>query len=391
MVIPRISVTLIALMTLSGACLAQEAPQNLLRNPGFEAEGDWGMRPPEMISYDDTIARSGERSLKISDTEGQSNPWAPQAVTELDGGATYTLSAWYRTPPEGMGEQWAAALKIEFYNAEGENTKGKYARSTEATGGEWREISKTAVAPPDTTRAAVLVRLFGGGTVWFDDCAFIEAEAAPAVALTPARQKADPGAEQFAVTARLADPAGADEPPLEIRVSEATGDRIESDATIKRVDASTYEITVELGEMLGSGSYRVQAFLGDTPGSEAWVHVPLAERKPTNLTDSGTILVGGEPFFPMGLYHVSSSHLPMIAEAGFNCIQGSNTMDLEKFGASLDAAAEYGMMVDVPLYWEGKVLENLPTSLQKIEQYADHPAVMCWKIIDEPTRTIRSS
>ncbi len=373
----------IVLLALSTTCLAQDGGRNLLMNPGFEQDGGWGMRPAELISWDETIARSGEQSLRISDPAGQSNPWAPQSVEDLQGGATYAFSAYYRTPPAGMGEQWSAAVKIEFYNEDGEHTRGVYARSTEATNGEWRTISRTAVAPPDTARASVLVRLFGSGTVWFDDCRFVVAEPAPPVTLAPAHQAPDVGTEQFTVTARFAEDLGDDSPPLDLSVQQSDGTALDSEFSLSRIAPDAVEVTVETPP-LQSGSYRIDPMYDEKPGAGAWVHVPLTERKPRNLTDSGTILVDGEPFFPIGLYHVSGSKYQMVAEAGFNCVQGSGTMDLEAFGTSLDAAHEAGLMVDVPLYWEGKVLENLPTSLQKIEQYADHPAVLCWKIIDEP-------
>ncbi|MBD3291722.1 MAG: hypothetical protein GF393_02265, partial [Armatimonadia bacterium] len=380
----RTLIAIIATMALTGACFAQDAAENLLANPGFEADGNWGMRPPELISYDDTVARSGERSLKISDPAGQSNPWAPQAVTGLKGGATYTFSAWYRTTEEGPAANRAAALKIEFYNEDGQNTKGQYARSSEATNGEWTLISRTSVAPPDTTRASVLVRLFAQGTVWFDDCAFVQTEPAPVVALAPERLAPEAEAEEFTLTARLAEPWDETEPPINIRVFEADDGEIPSQTTLERVDASTFEATVQMAEALASGSYRVEATLGQTPGGMSWLHVPMADRKPENLTDTGTILVDGEPFFPIGVYHCSPAHYPMLAEAGFNCVQGKGPRNLERFGESLDAAAENGIMVDVPLYADGQVLANMSESLAGIEAYADHPAVMCWKIIDEP-------
>jgi len=40
--------------------------------------------------------------------------------------------------------------------------------------------------------------------------------------------------------------------------------------------------------------------------------------------------------------------------------------------------------VDVPLYGNGKVKGNLAASLQKIERFKNHPAVLNWKISDEP-------
>jgi hypothetical protein len=62
-------------------------------------------------------------------------------------------------------------------------------------------------------------------------------------------------------------------------------------------------------------------------------------------------------------------------------------MDTASFKASLDQAQKYGLAVDVPFYGGGQVRKNLANSLEKIQKFADHPAVLCWKIIDEPDIT----
>ncbi len=375
---------MLMLIPVAVSAFAQEGAVAVpLTNPGFE-EGvaGWDIgRFPELIKIDDTVARSGQRSLRISDPAGQSMPWAPQGVSGLRGGAVYTFRAWYRTP-ENAGDGWSAALKIEFYNDAGTNTLGQYARSSQPTAGEWRLLELTAEAPPDTTRAAVLVRLFGPGTVWFDDCELVQTQPPPVVALHPPRQVVKPGQRTVTFTVRPAEAWDDTEPPIRISVHDDADREIEAEVTLMRQDDGTWRATVTLPE-LAPGSYRVEAGLGRTPGDTARLFVPLRDRKPTMLSDTGTILVDGEPFFPIGLYHAGGNY-QMLADAGFNAVQGSNTMDLDRLGESLDAAAAAGLMVDVPLYWEGKVAENLETSLQKLERFADHPAVLCWKIIDEP-------
>jgi hypothetical protein len=50
----------------------------------------------------------------------------------------------------------------------------------------------------------------------------------------------------------------------------------------------------------------------------------------------------------------------------------------------LEEAQRAGLRVDVPLYVGGMVGQNLGLSLQKITAYARQPAVLSWKIIDEP-------
>ena len=206
---------------------------------------------------------------------------------------------------------------------------------------------------------------------------------APVVTLSPLRQVLRPGERSVSFTARIAEQFENDEAPVRIIVYEDEGDDVGAQVALERGEDGLWTATLALPE-LAPGTYRVESNLGWTPGQMAYLFVPLTDRRPANLTETGTILVDGEPFFPIGLYHVSTSHYPMLAEAGFNCVQGIGPQDLERFGAALDACAENGLMMDVPLYAGMKVQENMAQSLAGIEAYADHPAVLCWKIIDEP-------
>lgn len=379
-----VAATMLVIALAATAALAQDEPVELpVANPSFEEDGSWSMRPPERIAYDDTIARTGRRSLRISDPDGQSAAFAAQAVQGLVGGATYSFSAWYRAFAEDQGAGWSPALKVEYYNDAGQNTYGEYARTSEATDGEWRQIVLTSEAPPDTTRASVLVRLFGAGSVWFDDVALTQITPAPPVSLSPLRQIVRPGQRTVTLTARLAEPFDNTEPPIRIIVSQKQGEEVSAEVALERGEGHLWMVTLTLPE-LAPGTYRIESSLGPTPGQTGRLFVPLTDRQPTNLSNTGTILVNGEPFFPIGLYHVSAAQYPMLAEAGFNVVQGVGPRDLEAFGRALDACAEHGLMMDVPLYADMKVQENMPESLAGIAAYADHPAVLCWKIIDEP-------
>ncbi|MGD9496802.1 MAG: carbohydrate binding domain-containing protein [Armatimonadota bacterium] len=366
------------------AALAQDEPVELpLANPSFEEDGSWSMVPPAPIAYDAGVARTGQRSLRISDPDGQSAAYAAQGVQGLVGGATYSFTAWYRASAEDKGAGWSPALKVEYYNDAGQNTYGEYMRTSEATDGEWRQLVLTTEAPPDTTRVSVLVRLFGAGSVWFDDVALTQVTAPPVVSLAPLRQIVKPGQRTVTLTARVAEPFDNTEPPIRIMVYEGEGEEIGAEVALERGEGRVWTATLTLPE-LAPGTYRVESSLGPIPGQMARLFVPLSDRQPTNLTNTGTILVNGEPFFPIGLYHVSVAQYPMLAEAGFNAVQGVGPQDLEAFGRALDACAENGLMMDVPLYTGMKVRENMADSLAGIEAYADHPAVLCWKIIDEP-------
>lgn len=359
-----------------------------LQNPSFE-EGSRGwsaelmQRFEGLLAIDRETVRTGNASLRIEGRTGAENAYLAQGIGDLRGGAVYALRAWVRgeagTPPP------LAALKIEFYNAAGENTSGHYARQP-ALPDDWRQIEVQATAGPDTTRAAVLVRLFGRGRLWFDDVEFVMAHAPPHVTLSPARQVARAGGDRvISLAAHLREAWAQDEmPPLSFTVVAPDEERLQPDADISRRDARTYLVTLTVPRTR-SGEYRIEGLLeGAERPAVARVFVPPPDRRPTGLTDGGVILADGEPFFPIGLYHVGVGDYEAVAQRGFNCVQGLATSDLEAFGRSLDAARDAGIMVDVPLYEGGRVRENLPVSLQKVERFATHPALLNWKIIDEP-------
>ena len=127
-------------------------------------------------------------------------------------------------------------------------------------------------------------------------------------------------------------------------------------------------------------------------GSGYWIAVSnererkIPREKPAQLTVDGTLIQRGRAFFPIGIYQVfhTDAEYAMLAEHGFNAIQGNFTTDVAHFIETLDLAQRYNLAVAVPLDAENLIKENLPQSLAKIRAAAGHPAVLSWKICDEP-------
>lgn len=114
----------------------------------------------------------------------------------------------------------------------------------------------------------------------------------------------------------------------------------------------------------------------------------------TNLTnkveirDDGTTVVNGQPFFPFGFYHVSSSstteeridHLRKIAAAGFNTIHASfkrvdKFEDYEKF---LDEAESSGIHVLTEFELVPRV-----DPIAVVNKFKDKPVILGWSIADD--------
>ena len=379
---------------------AEETPQELpLQNSSFE-DGlkNWAITPKfqEQISVETSLVHGGKQAVKIDAIQNRNLPFIAQSIADLTGAAFYRFSVWARTAPGSPIAQ--TAVKIENYNASGKNTSGNYGSLILPADGSWQQVTLTVQADSDTTRASLLVRVMNGSTIIFDDATFTKVRNAPDVSIvTPTQQTfptGTPRALKYEVA--LGKPWTSETLPVfkaMIRPVALPNNNSAAQTVIPVVSAGAdnQHFLVALSLPTDERDYEVHLGLerdGKFVQSEVPAHVfsamTSAQRKPKNLTEDGTILHQGKPFFPIGMYHPSLASYPLLAEFGFNAVQGSAPDDLMQFEAGLDEAQKYGLAVDVPLYGGLKVAGNIEKSLEKIKNFADHPAILCWKIIDEP-------
>ncbi len=101
------------------------------------------------------------------------------------------------------------------------------------------------------------------------------------------------------------------------------------------------------------------------------------------------IVVDGKPLFVIGVYSAGGVvDLPLLAEAGFNTVhsyswEGKRHHDGGK--AWLDAAHANGLKALVGLYRPDVKNMDFAASIKRIEKYRDHPALLAWHIMDEPS------
>ncbi|MEN6641075.1 MAG: carbohydrate binding domain-containing protein [Armatimonadia bacterium] len=372
-----LSVTLFAVL-LASVCCAQVPKEWPVANPGFEQglQG-WAAVKAENASADKAVSHTGVTSLKLA-AEDQFHPYVAQGVKELLGGATYALKVWARGVKGGKAQ---ATLKIEYYNAKGENTKGMYSNSVTLNSEEWQQITLEPVADPDTVRCSILLRLMSAGEAWFDDVTFTMTKEPAEVTFNPIRAAVEAGkAATVKADVRLREAWNNQQP--QVTLTNQAGETIPGgSAQVEARPDGLLAVTVKL-PALPADDYALKLTFASGSGSMKVFSYDL--RKPTNLTDTGTILVGGKPFFPIGAYHVGTSEYQLLADTGFNCVQGGNPAGVAAFRELLDEGQRTGIMMDVPFYTGGKVGANLPDTLQKVAACKDHPAVLNWKIIDEP-------
>jgi len=321
------------------------------------------------------------------------SPFVTQGIKNLTGGAVYQFSAWARVAPGSPVV--TAAIKMEAYGAEG-STGELYGTKELKADGSWTKITLQQRVSGDTDHASLLLRVFGDGAVIFDDATFEEVGHAPDLTVIGPLKLTIAPATSFkstfelllrepwkdanlpAMTATLSSLDAADNSPELQNIP----------AAVAREKDNQLKVMITIPK-LKPGSYAVQfQTQSDEPLKTiypAYIFTTVADRKPAALTADGTLLWNGKPFFPIGMYHAGGDdNYKLLAENGFNAVQGDAVLDLDKFKASLDLAQKYGLAVDVPLYNGMKVKANLANSLEKVKRFADHPAILDWKIFDEP-------
>jgi hypothetical protein len=155
---------------------------SLLLNPSFEEDGDRDTHPdgwephafdsPARLEWDDSVSRSGRRSLKVSDSfrVGDQRDWKRctgrwvSVQRPIEVGTEYKLEVWVKT--EGVSGQVYAHLAWQ------RGTKWLNEITTERVSGtsDWQKLTVSAVAPAEADTVIVSMNLSRSkGTAWFDD------------------------------------------------------------------------------------------------------------------------------------------------------------------------------------------------------------------------------
>jgi hypothetical protein len=111
------------------------------------------------------------------------------------------------------------------------------------------------------------------------------------------------------------------------------------------------------------------------------ITVEIKAQTTSSIRSDGTILVNGEPFFPIGFYHVSWGSsasdlvrdMNIMADAGFNIMHASQTPS-NNYGSFLDEANRRKVYI---------VTEFGEDRLKVVNQYKNKPAVFGWNIADD--------
>lgn len=363
---------------------------NLLQNPGFEqaasgipdhweAMGGWSN--PE-LRLSPASARTGNNGIQVQ-TANATNPWVAQKVY-LDAGSTYEFSSWFKSAAvQGKG----VVMKVEFYSTDTRSSEGwisgPFGPYIRAVTGDWQQYSFRLKAPEGTRVAYVYLRLWGTGSVSFDDAAVKLVN----LTMTTDQLFYYTDAEQGRVQMETRFPD-----------DDYTGKTVDvtiTDSVYGTVAASVYGLPAQ-PEMSYSFDprglnlqkrYQVKAVLRASDQSVIAEEASLVSRweRPLTLPPGGTVQVDGEPYFPVIAYHPNVDDYPYLTEIGVNTIQLPNVKTIPEIRHAMDEAAVHGLKVMFPLYYFMSISRDEDAIRQYTAEFKDHPALFAWMIIDEPS------
>lgn len=144
----------------------------------------------------------------------------------------------------------------------------------------------------------------------------------------------------------------------------------------------TFRLPVLLERALPAGTYAVRAALarGAQALAESQTAIRILSPVPaqTIIDEDNTLLVGGQPFFPLGLYHVTPARYAEVAALGINAVQFW-AWDAGPDGEGLSRAAEHRLKVLFELNHKSAQIIR-----ETAARYAGHPALLMWYGLDEP-------
>ena len=142
-------------------------------------------------------------------------------------------------------------------------------------------------------------------------------------------------------------------------------------------------VKLALAPDLAPGDYRVVATMDAfSATAETSFEIRAPRLAQCVIDDDNTFLVNGQPFFPLGIYHITPQFYERAGEIGFNTVQfWAWHGQLDEYGSAtyMYKALGNGMRC---LYAANHVKEDI---LRRTAQtHRDNPGLLMWYVVDEP-------
>ena len=376
---------------------AAEAP--LLTNGGFDETKDGatvGWKPVgAKYVYRDGEGRSGTRALCFANDDPGFYSFPGQSVA-LKAGKVYEYEVWVRTE-DLKGPETGASVCIEWCDAQGKWLGGSYADGVKGTR-DWTCVKGVTEPIPKAAasfRVHPYVRKGVTGKAWFDDVAVRERAPKPVSGLCSSAYR------NLAVDGDVTFVAASDIPPDASAGTEVVLLYRDAGGAVRRARAvrgdGDARVTLPVSSLaMGRQEVRAEARAGDRVLGSATCGFTRAARLPDRavwIDRHGRTVVGGEPFFPLGMYWsgVTSNKVETYAQGPFNCLMPYNAPNARDL---LDLCQEKGLKVIYSVKdvfsgtrWAPKGIDTEADEVRyiadRVARFKDHPAVLAWYLNDE--------
>lgn len=357
--------------------------QNLIFNPSFEtstsnfADG-WQKNYPENLSLnmDATYNRTGSKSLKLS-TATSNFPYTTQRITGVIPGAEYTYKAYVKRSAKDTGP----AFSFEWYDS-----KDHMILQSESSGcsdfseNNWGEITGTEIAPEKASYLLLRLRMYGTGTVYWDDISFY-------MSREPLKMMSLVTDEVFYYSDRVE--SGTVTVTLNTDYHNLTGQSVKFEFLSGEEILETESRIIEENKLVFSfpmhwiakekTKYTFRCSLGEEQLLQNVYRYP----RPKFIRKDGVYEEKGKEFHPVFMYGVPSPDtFQDLKDAGINLVQGYAASSWMQKCAELD-------MKQIVVLYSGAIsaagsAERLQATKKYVTDYKDNVAVFGWAVKDEP-------
>lgn len=380
---------------------------NPVPNPGFEELNEKGLPigwtvpakwAGSVVTIDTGVAHTGNHSIKIVTHEG--SPFAYTRFIGLRPGGVYNLSGYIRAELLTDNKKRGAGFKIEHDISPVGDYVGETVRVS--TNGEWVKLTITFEVPFTAKLTRAYVRLYCGGTAWFDDIEITEEEAIKyrsnldKVFLYP--DDTDGGTTYVMLKEYYHEFCKPSDIIVDFELLDSSDNVIDSKSNVAMDSSYRAEYNYDVSLLTEfKTQYRIHAAVKNKEGvaeDEFWYNIYKYNR-PASMTDNNRDFIlkdeDGNLFHPIIVYHAQRVSYPYLQEANITVVQTSYSLAKWENGkareATLNELYANGMRALFTLYINNNAAghpSNIEHTKKIVKKYKDDPRIFAWAIQDEP-------
>ncbi|MCQ2402994.1 MAG: DUF4962 domain-containing protein [Lentisphaeria bacterium] len=153
-------------------------------------------------------------------------------------------------------------------------------------------------------------------------------------------------------------------------------------------------VVPQMGWKNGYNAITIQATgaNGVIRSKDIWIACAPKPERSVVIDQKGHYSENGKTIFPLGIYAVETKDMPMVREAGFEIVHNyawEFNKDDNAAKRYLDACTANDLRAFIgfdrgPYSGNGIVQGNFEHIARRVSTFADHPAIFCWYLFDEP-------